>query len=138
LSTAAFAVAVNAQVEHTLVQYNDSETFLDSTPLCQSETPGEPVVNHNSRLFHLEDYGITSDFTITKVDFVASALPGTNIWAEVAEVNGEFVADNMIVGEGYGSFTYPTDPNEDDGNAKWRTIEMLEPYQVIPAGQDFA
>lgn len=126
LSTAAFMVALNAQTEHTFTQYNNGDIWSDSTPLCAD------AINHNARLFDLASYGITGDFTVTKVDFVASATAGTAAWVEVAEVNGDFTAANMTVGAGYGSLVFAADVP-----AQWNVIELMD-TQTIPGGTKFA
>lgn len=112
---------------HTLVQYTDVPS-LDSTPLCQD------AVNHNSRFFNLANYGITSDFTVTEVNFSTSST-GITMWAEVATVPAgtditAMEIENLTVTDAYGSVNVPSQANT------WVNLPLLE-TTVIPAGTDF-
>ncbi|WP_322971419.1 T9SS type A sorting domain-containing protein [Faecalibacter sp. LW9] len=113
--------------EHTLVQYTDTPS-LDSTPLCAD------AINHNSRFFNLANYGITSDFTVTAVNFSTSST-GITMWAEVAtvppgtDITAAEITD-LNVTDAYGSVTVPMQENS------WVNMELLE-TTVIPAGTDF-
>ena len=127
---AATATAPNnnlAETQHTLVQYTDNPS-LDSTPLCQNST------NYNSRFFNLASYGITTDFTVTEVNFSTSST-GITMWAEVATVPAgtDITAaeiENLTVTDAYGSMTVPTQNND------WINLPLIA-TTVIPAGTDF-
>lgn len=113
--------------EHTLVQYTDTPS-LDSTPLCQN------ALNHNSRFFNLAEYGITSDFTVTEINFVTSST-GITMTGEVAlvgadtDITGTTITD-LTPTQAYGSVTVP---NQDSG---WVNMPLYE-TAVIPGGSKF-
>ena len=122
---------VQKATEHTLIQYKDGENFSDSTPLCAG------AVNHDARFFKLSDYGINDNFTITKVDYVASSIPGSAMWVEIATVaSGTNITAATIPGtaltvtDGYGSI------NTVGGQNNWESIPLMETVEV-PAGVDF-
>lgn len=121
-----FASSAFAQTVHTFEQYNDGDVFSTSTPLCSDAT------NHNSRLYDLASYGITEAFTLTHVDFGASATAGTSAWVEAATVTGEFNSANMQIGSAFGSIDFPADVS-----AQWHEVELLD-TQTFPAGSKFA
>ncbi|WP_288763679.1 T9SS type A sorting domain-containing protein [uncultured Weeksella sp.] len=127
-----------SKAEQSIIQYSDPQVFSDSTPLCQSRTPGEPVKNHDSRFFDLTTAGIDGDFKITKVEFATSVYNGVTFDATVAvlpsgvDVTADEIPMSMddLVEDAYGSITVPA------GQTAWHTIEFFEPY-TIPAGSKF-
>lgn len=117
--------------EHTLIQYKDGENFSDSTPVCDGAT------NHDARFFKLSDYGINENFTVTKVDYVASSIAKSAMWVEVATVAaGTNIKGTTIPGtaltvtDGYGSISTV------GGQDNWESIPLMETVE-IPAGVDF-
>ncbi|MFV0198440.1 T9SS type A sorting domain-containing protein [Empedobacter falsenii] len=131
LPKASSQAPVQKASEQTLIQYKDGENFSDSTPVCAD------AINHDSRFFKLSDYGITGAFTVTKVDFVASSLAKTAVWAEVVTVApGTNIKAAIIPGsaltltDAYGSITTV------GGENNWESIPLMETVE-IPAGVDF-
>lgn len=121
------ASATFAQTEHTFTQYNDGDTWLDSTPLCTG------AINHHSRMFDLAEYGITENFTLTDVDFVASSTAGNSIWIEVATVTGDYTnGANVQIGPGFGSYNF-----NEDTPAQWNYVELIDTQTFAP-GEKFA
>ena len=113
--------------EHTLIQYTDNPS-LDSTPLCQNS------LNHNSRFFNLLEYGITTDFTVTEINFATSST-GITMTGEVAlvgagtDITGTTITD-LTPTQAYGSVTVPAQANG------WVNMPLFE-TTVIPAGSKF-
>ena len=129
-TVAAAPTAQRAAADYTLVQYNDGNTFSTSTPLCAD------AVNHNSRFFNLSDYGITTDFEVTAINFAASST-GITVWGEVATVAAgtditaeEILPESLTVTEAYASTTVPSQ------NSAWVNMPFLE-TAVIPGGTSF-
>ena len=128
----------NLLADHTLVQYSDGNTFNDSTPLCQSQTVGVGSVNHDSRFYSLADYGITSDFTITGIDFVSSVYNGVTFEAFIAlldpsiDITADVIPMTLddIIDDAYGSL------NVGATNSMWHELNLFDPY-TIPAGSKF-
>src|SRR5690606_20173678 len=124
LSTAVFAVALNAEESRTLSLTNDA-IFVESVSFisCYDNT------NAYFRLFDLNDYAITGDFTITGVD-AAGAFIGPGSYAQLAvyTYDGDRIdnIDTAILGDGdtgiYGIFT-----NSEPEYWDWFSFEILEP-----------
>lgn len=138
LFSAAFMLAgLNAQTTQTLEQFSNGHIQNDSTPLCQSDIVGEGTVNHNSRLYDIADFGITSNFTPTRVDFAGgfNAPNGMTVWVELAKVNGDYTSENNIevdyeVGGSMNS-------NSQSPQDNWYTIDVENAQTYLP-GEKFA
>jgi len=134
LLSAMVVMGVNAQ-EQTLTQFSNPDVFNDTTPLCQSATPGEGVINHNGRVYDLAGYGINAPFTLTKVDVFGSGTQGMTLMAEAAVLNNDgdpTVGTNFQMTSAFGSYSYAELLQD-----SWVEIEMLDTH-TFDGGSKFA
>lgn len=133
LLSAIALISVSAQ-EQTLIQYSNPDVYNDSTPLCQGD-PGEPVLNHNGRVFDLASYGITGSFTLTKADVFGTGSAGITLAAEAAILNNDgdpTNPDNFQMTDAYGIYSYGEGMQD-----TWVTLDFLDTH-TFEGGSKFA